>query len=343
MRKIKTSKESLVLASTLKKIAPRIGASVITEPGWHIAGQITFKNGTKSYFRYNTLDLNPVGASDIAKDKDYANFFMEKMGYPIVPKSKTFFSDSWAEAIGAKKRTIDFAYAYAEKIGFPVVVKPNSGSQGAGVAFVSNKKEFYTALKDIFRTDRIALIQKPVQGHDYRIVVLGNKVISAYERIPLSITGDGHRTITQLLTNKQREFVKEKRDTRIKINDPRIALKLKKQKLSLTSIPQKGEHVFLLDNANLSTGGDSLDVTKSIHADFKKLAIQLTRDMGLTLCGVDLMIDGDITKKAISGTYYILEINAAPGLDHYVRGGKEQEKIVEDLYLEVLKRLEKKK
>jgi hypothetical protein len=31
------------------------------------------------------------------------------------------------------------------------------------------------------------------------------------------------------------------------------------------------------------------------------------------------------------------------GLDHYVRGGKEQEKIVEDLYLEVLKRLEKKK
>ncbi len=76
MAKKKISKESLILASTLTKIAPRIGASVITEPGWHIAGQITFKNGTKSYFRYNTLDLNPVGASDIAKDKDYANFFM---------------------------------------------------------------------------------------------------------------------------------------------------------------------------------------------------------------------------------------------------------------------------
>ena len=37
------------------------------------------------------MDLNPVGASDIAKDKDYANFFMKKMGYPIVP-GRTFFS-----------------------------------------------------------------------------------------------------------------------------------------------------------------------------------------------------------------------------------------------------------
>jgi len=36
-----------------------------------------------------------------------------------------------------------------------------------------------------------------------------------------------------------------------------------------------------------------------------------------------------------------LEINAAPGLDHYVRMGKAQRKIVEDLYLEVLKHMER--
>ena len=52
-----------------------------------------------SYFRYNTLDLNPVGASDIAKDKDYATFFMKKMGYPTIV-GKTFFSNEWAKAIG---------------------------------------------------------------------------------------------------------------------------------------------------------------------------------------------------------------------------------------------------
>jgi len=79
--KKRLKKESLLLGKLLKKIAPRIGASVFLEPEWEIAGQITFKSGKKSYFRYNTLDLNPVGASDIAKDKDYADLFMDRLGY----------------------------------------------------------------------------------------------------------------------------------------------------------------------------------------------------------------------------------------------------------------------
>lgn len=50
-------KESLMLGKLFKKIAPLIGANVFLEPEWEIAGQITFKSGKKSYFRYNTLDL----------------------------------------------------------------------------------------------------------------------------------------------------------------------------------------------------------------------------------------------------------------------------------------------
>ena len=79
VRKKQAKKESLLLGRLLQKIAPSIGARVLLEPDWHIAAQITFKNGKRSYVRYNTLDLNPVGASDISKDKDYANFFLGKM------------------------------------------------------------------------------------------------------------------------------------------------------------------------------------------------------------------------------------------------------------------------
>ena len=60
--------------------------------------------------------------------------------------------------------------------------------------------------------------------------------------------------------------------------------------------------------------------------------------MGLCMCGVDLMVGGGITEKP--STYWVLEVNAAPGLDHYVKTGKSQEKIVEDMYLKVLKALE---
>ncbi len=331
-------KESLILGQMLQKIAPRIGATVISEPEWGIVGQITFKSGRHSYYRYNTLDLNPLGGSEIATDKDYSFFFMKKMGYPVVPGSKTFFSDDWAQKIGSK-RTIDAAYRHAQKIGFPVIVKPNSGSQGSGVSLVHTKLEFYKALRSLFKKVRIVLVQKPVRGKDYRVVVLDKKIISAYERIPLNVVGNGKSTIKQLLNIKQKEFIASSRDTQIRADDPRISLKLKHQELDFTSVPEKGQRVFLLDNANLSTGGDSLDVTGTIHPAFKKIAIQLTRDMGLRLCGVDLMVEGDISQKP--NKYWVLEINAAPGLDHYVKIGKAQEKIVEDLYLEVLKHMEK--
>ena len=251
---------------------------------------------------------------------------------------KRFFSKSWAKALGTPRRSLDAAYTYARKIGFPVVVKPNSGSQGAGVSIVYTKREFTTAMQRIFKADRVALVQKPVHGKDYRLVVLDKKVISAYERIPLCVLGDGTSTIRKLLQIKQKHFIASSRDTRINIDDPRIAIKLKHLGRTFRSVPAKGEQVFLLDNANLSTGGDSVDVTDTVHPEFKKCAVNLTRDMGLRLCGVDLMVDGDISQKP--QTFWVLEINSAPGLDHYAKIGKAQEKIVEDLYLKVLKHME---
>lgn len=331
-----TKPERLALAPLLKKLAPKIGARVLIESEWKIAGQIHFKNGSKRYFRYNTLDLNRVGASDIAKDKDYANFFMRHMGYQTI-EGRAFLSSEFAKAIGST-RTIRAASAYAKTLGFPVVVKPNSGSQGNGVAVVENEKELLRALRAIFKKDRVALVQRRVTGRDYRIVVLDKKVISAYERIPLNVVGDGRSTIRQLMLRKQKEFVTTKRDTKINFGDPRIALKLRRQKLSFNSTPKKGDTVLLLDNANLSSGGDSMDVTNLIHPEIKKMAVKLTHDMGLRLCGVDIMV-ADATKKP--SQLRILEINAAPGLDHYVKSGRKQEKIVEALYLEVLKRMEK--
>ena len=65
--------------------------------------------------------------------------------------------------------------------------------------------------------------------------------------------------------------------------------------------------------------------------------------MGLRIAGVDIMVrDGDISQDAKKCLYYIIEINSAPGLDHYVTTGKAQKKTVEAMYLKVLKVLGKK-
>lgn len=344
------------LTKLIKKLGPKVGARVIVEPKWGIVAQIIYKNGVVRSLRNYSVDLNPVASADIAKDKDYAKFFMKKWGYPVAV-GITVFRNDFAKILKSKKTT-SYAAKYAKRLGYPMIVKPNDQSQGIDVSQVLNKKELQAALRIIFKKHRIALIEKYLPGRDYRVVVLDGKIISAYERIPLYVTGDGKSSILKLLKDKQSFFIKKDRDTKINFSDPRIKNKLKKQGLNYSSILQNTKTVFLLDNANLSTGGDSVDVTKKIHPGFKKIAIELTRKMGLRMAGVDLMINYRVNsgvnyrdlpdgKAGISSDpkktkYYIIEINAAPGLDHYVTTGKAQKKIVEDMYLEVLRALGKK-
>ena len=329
------------LTELISKIAPQIGAKVVVEPQWKIAAQVIYPNGVVRSLRMYSLDLNNIASADIARDKDFAKFFMKNRGYPVA-EGQTFFEKKWAETVKSG-RTISSALEYARELGFPVIVKPNSKSQGAGVSLVGNKKELKSALIEIFKGDRVAIVERYLPGHDYRVVVLDKEIISVYERIPLSVVGDGKSSIISLLKKKQEQFVLSKRDTKLNFSDPRIKLKLKKAGYNFKSILPRDEKVFLLDNANLSTGGDSIDVTKNIHPGFKKIAVELTKDMGLRIAGVDIMvIDGDITFQPKKTSYYIIEINAAPGLDHYVTTGSEQRKIVEEMYLKILKALGKK-
>ncbi|MFM2374873.1 MAG: hypothetical protein RLZZ234_868 [Candidatus Parcubacteria bacterium] len=329
-------KTGSLVGAIFKKVAPQISAKVVMEPEWGIVGQITYASGARRYFRNTSIDLNTLGASEIAKDKDYANFFMKRMGYRTIP-GKTFFEKRWAEKIGSD-RTMEAACAYARKVGYPQIVKPNSGSQGRAVALVHAEPELIRALTRVFRIDRVALMQQPVQGKDYRVVVLDDRVISAYERIPLCVVGDGVSSIKELLVVKSLEFARIGRDTELSHKDPRMTAKLKTAGRTLRSVPHNGECVYLLDNANLSTGGEAIDVTEVMHPEVAALAVRLTNDMGLRLCGVDLMIEGDITKPLKK--YFILEINSAPGLDHYVTSGHAQRKIVEDMYRQVLVHME---
>ena len=329
------------LTNLIKRLAPRVGAKVVIEPEWGIAAQIIYKNGVVRSLRMYSLDLNHIASSDIARDKDFAKFFMQKKGYSVA-EGQTVFRNDWAKTVQSN-RTIGYGIKYAKKLKYPVIVKPNSKSQGNGVCLVSNAQELRQALLEIFKDEKVAIIEKYLPGKDYRIVVLDGEIISAYERIALSVVGDGKHSILALLKKKQKLFIKNNRDTRINFEDSRMKMKLQRLGLTFKSILPKNKKVYLLDNANLSTGGDATDVTNTIHAGFKKIAVNLTRDMGLRIAGVDIMVtEGDITKNPKDCAYYIIEINAAPGLDHYVTTGVTQRKNVEAMYLKVFKALGKK-
>jgi D-alanine-D-alanine ligase-like ATP-grasp enzyme len=144
------------------------------------------------------------------------------------------------------------------------------------------------------------------------------------------VVGDGKNSILALI--KQKKLILRGKKIEINPNDTRIRLKLKHQGLTLKTILPKGEKVHVLYNANLSAGAKDVDVTKTIHPAFKKISTNLTKDMGLRLCGVDIMVTkGDITRDPKSCSYYIIEINSAIGIEP-----------TETTYLKILKALGKK-
>lgn len=325
------------ISSYLAEFAEEMGYEILIEPEYSYVGRIKTKTGKILFYHTTRFDINGLGASEIAKDKTFASYFMEKLGYPV-PEGDSFYSDYWAQVVKSDKDT-KAAVKYAEKLGFPLIVKPNSESQGRGVAKVHNVGELRSAIATIFNEfkERVVIVQKVAPGQDYRIVVLEDEVICAYRRTPLAIIGDGQHTIEELLKAKQAEFVARGRDTTLAIDDPRIQRSLFRLQATLDTVPESGKTIELLANANLSSGGDAEDVTPLLQEDYKKMAIQLTRDMGLRFCGIDIMTENPIDEPM--SDYTIIEINSAPGLDYYAETGDKQKEIVKNLYRKLIQYL----
>ena len=222
---------------------------------------------------------------------------------------------------------------FAEKEGYPVILKINDSSKGRGIYKVYNTNELIEKSKVILSKTNTFQIQKYYIYNDYRVVVLGNKVISAYQRIPLNVIGDGAKTIRQLLEIKQQNFHKNGRDTILNIEDEDIIEILSKLGYNLETILAKGEICLLKNISNLSAGGDCVELTDKISKDYTNLCINIAHDFNLNLCGIDIMCR-DICKKIDS--YIILEINSSPGLDNYAYDGIKQEMYVKELYRKVL-------
>jgi D-alanine-D-alanine ligase-like ATP-grasp enzyme len=275
---------------------------------------------------------------EIAKDKSYTSYFLAKHGFRV-PVGRTFFSARLLPNLApAKRRGLEEACAYAKERGYPIIAKPNNLSQGKLVSKVCTENELRSVAAAIFEETEVLLIENVCAGRDYRIVVLGEDVVSAYERIPLTVVGDGVSSIEQLVLQKRDRLPALGRpNAEIQPEDPRIWATVRRLGYDRTSILPKGKSLTLLDNANLSTGGEAIDITGTLHPSYRQLALEVSRVMGLRLSGVDIMCP-DAERPV--GEYTVIEVNGAPGLDNYAALGAEQDERVKDLYREVLKYLE---
>lgn len=204
----------------------------------------------------------------------------------------------------------------AEIIGYPVVLKPQFGSKGKGVILsINDDKELLLAYDKLKQKYNEIIIEKYYEGNDYRVCIVDYEVVAASKRVPPYIIGDGSSTIKELInilnSSELRGEDHEKPLSKVKIDDELLEL-LNSEKYTLDSILEVGYTLFLRRNANLSTGGTSVDCTDIISQENKDLCVRVAKAIGLDICGIDICID-DISKP-IAENGVVIEVNAAPGL-----------------------------
>ncbi len=256
-----------------------------------------------------TSRTSAVGV-DIAADKQLSKQVLAAAGIPV--------------AAGVVARSAAEAAAALATLDGPVVVKPLGGSQGANVTIgVRTASEAAAAYAKASAISDAVLVEALVPGTDYRVLVIDGQMAAAAQLRPAAVTGDGARTIGQLVAaanaDPRRGHGHSRELTRIKLDG--LALShLHSMGLDEHSVPAAGQMVTLRRNANLSTGGTSKDVTDVVHPDVASMCRRAAAVAGLDVCGIDLRladIGAPLRDRSGLGPAQpcaVLELNACPGL-----------------------------
>lgn len=88
---------------------------------------------------------------------------------------------------------------------------------------------------------------------------------------------------------------------------------LKQQGMDFNTVPKEREVVYLRENSNISTGGDSIDFTDDIDDSYKAIAVEAAKALNVKITGLDMMIQ-DIHAPATPDNYAIIEMNFNPAI-----------------------------
>jgi cyanophycin synthetase len=248
------------------------------------------------------VDSTSAVAESIAQDKDLTKKLLHAAGVPV--------------PFGRPVESVEEAWDAALEIGLPVVVKPQDGNQGKGVTVnIVDRPHLEVAYKAAIDHGTV-MVEKYLPGHDFRLLVVGDRLVAAARREPPLVVGDGVHNVRQLVdlvnADPRRGEGHATSLTKIRFDDIAVA-RLGVQGLTPESVPDKGRRVILRNNANLSTGGTATDVTDDVHPEVAARAVAAAQMIGLHICGVDVVCE-TVLRPLEEQHGGIVEVNAAPGL-----------------------------
>ncbi len=248
--------------------------------------------------RFETL---PVKFKNFSIDnKETAKKILEKAGLPVASGHVFWF---WQ----VKK-----AAQYGNKLGFPLVVKPRGGSVSSHVTTnIQNESELRKAISFVLKYSPVFIVERHVgDSFVFRSTVVGVHIFSV-KPIPANFVEDGPSTIAKLITHKNSDPKRIPELYHAIVTDNKF---LKNQKYSTTSVPPKGEIVYLQRDPFVKLGGDLEEVTPLVHPDNLKLFRKTAELFGVNFVGIDF-IARDIKTSWRDQVCAILELNSIPCIE----------------------------
>ncbi|HEY0459676.1 MAG TPA: cyanophycin synthetase [Pyrinomonadaceae bacterium] len=239
---------------------------------------------------------------DIAADKSATKKLLGEMGVPV-PK-------------GYRIRDIEELENTIETVGYPVVIKPLDGNHGKGATVgITDLEHARTAFEKAKEYSRWVIVEKMLEGADFRALVVNNRLIAVAERIPAHVVGDGKSTIQELVdqtnADPRRGYGHENVLTQITI-DGQTQRCITAKGYTLETVLPEGEMLTLKTTANISTGGTAIDRTDEVHPENVFLFERIARIVGLDVTGVDIVAP-NVSEPLDESGGGIIEVNAAPG------------------------------
>ena len=250
---------------------------------------------------------------------------------PLIMENKTVTKKVLKEAGFRVPGGAEFSSMEEEVKAYPrfaeqaFVIKPKSTNYGLGITIFkegASLEDYQAGLAIAFREDSSVLVEEFMPGTEYRFFVIDGEVQAIMLRVPANVIGDSIRTV--------KELVEEKNSDPLRGTNHRAPLELiqlgeleqlmlKEQGLTIESVPQANQIVYLRENSNISTGGDSIDMTDEFSEAYKKIAVSAVEALGAKISGIDLIIpDKEIDPTTDKKAYGIIEANFNPAMHMHV-------------------------
>ena len=215
-------------------------------------------------------------------------------------------------------RDLDAALRFLEAADGPVVVKPASDTgAGRGVSTgIRSRSGLVTAMARAGAFGSRVLLERQHGGDNYRLLYLDGALIDAVVRHPPAVSGDGRRSVRELVAAENRLRLAEgaaRAQVPVTI-DAEMRATLASCGLSLRSRPPRGARVVLKRVINDNRADENEAALERVGPDLAETGRRAAAAIGARLAGVDAILD--------QAGHVVIDVNTTPGYYyHYHRRG----------------------